>query len=130
MKANHEYEFDFGTIYIFDDFGLSIMNEGVIIGLEENKILRDILNKHFVDRPCGYISYRAFSYSVDPIVYVETSKEENLTAIAVVSDNDLNKMALEVEQKFFNKELKHFNNLEKAKEWISQTIKYHNKFAS
>ena len=119
-----QYELNFGTVYVFDTFLMSIIDEDVAFRTEENNKLLHISRKHFKDRPYGYISYRAYSYSVDPVVYVESSKETNLVAIAVVAMDPINKLGVSVEKLFFNRELKYFENIDDAKKWIKQTLKY------
>ncbi len=119
-----KYDLNFGSVYVFDNFLMSIIDEGIAFRTEENKQLLEISRLHFKDKPYGYISHRVYSYSVDPVVYTESSKESNLTAIAVVSENPINKLGIEVEKIFFDREIKHFNLIEDAKKWIKQTLRY------
>ncbi len=124
-----KYEFDFGTMFIFEHFAMGIMNEGVALRKEENQKLLEVSRKHFSDRPYGYISYRIHSYSVDPHVYIDTAQETNLVAIAVVSENPLNKLSLEVEKLFWEREFEHFIDVEDAQLWIEEKVKLLSKSA-
>ena len=56
------------------------------------------------------------------MVYIKTSKIENLIAFAVVSDDVHKVNNLEVEKRFLTKPFKHFNNLDSEKDWFNKMI--------
>ncbi|SRX55884.1 hypothetical protein [Aequorivita sp. CIP111184] len=115
--------FEFGEIRVFKNFVVVVMNEGITVKPEYNDDLIAISENYFRDRPFGYITYRKNSYSVNPMVYLKTSKIENLIAFAVVSDDALRIRNLEVERRFLTKPFEHFNNLDDAKDWVNKMIK-------
>lgn len=115
-------DFEFGEIRVFKSFVVVVMKEGITVKPEYNDDLVNISDKYFKDKLFGYITYRKNSYAVNPMVYLETSEIENLVAFAVVSSNGLKSRNLEVEKIFFKKPLKHFNNLDDAKNWINEVI--------
>ena len=115
--------FEFGEIRVFKSFVVVVMKEGITVKPEYNQDLIDISEEYFKDRPFGYITYRKNSYSVDPMIYLKTSKIENLIAFAVVSEDGLRSSNLEIEKRFLKKPLKHFNNLDAAKDWVNKMIK-------
>jgi len=94
------------------------MNEGITVKPEHNNVLEKIANKYYSKKRFGYITHRIHSYSVDPRIYFETSKINNLVAFAVVSNQKINLMNTELEKKFFNKPFKHFNTLNDAIQWV------------
>jgi hypothetical protein len=114
--------FEFGEIRVFKNFVVVVMKEGITVIPEYNKDLAAISEKYFYKRPFGYITYRKNSYSVDPMVYIETSKIENLIGFAVVSSEGLKVSNLELEKRFLKKPLRHFINLDDAKDWINGLI--------
>lgn len=116
------YSLNFGNLIFYDNYLISIINEGVEFKKEENDILLQISRDHFKGIPYGYISYRQYSYSVDPFVYKESSKEENMKVIAIVSSNESNQLSVEIEKMFFTKELQHFEKLEEAVNWIKNIL--------
>jgi len=115
--------FNFGEINIFKNFVIAIMNEGVTVRPEYNIHLEEVANKYFANRPFGYITYRKNSYSVDPMVYLKTTKIENLVAFAVVATDGQKVSNIEIEKIFFKKPFKNFTNLDDAKDWVNDIIK-------
>lgn len=114
--------YDFGEIRIFRNFLIVVMKEGITVKPEDNVYLANIAEKYFEKRPFGYITYRINSYAVNPLVYIETSKIENLVAFAVVSSEGLKVSNIEVEKRFLTKPFQHFSNLDDAKNWVNQLI--------
>ncbi|NAS30407.1 hypothetical protein GTQ40_05445 [Flavobacteriaceae bacterium R38] len=122
MTKEKIYSLDFGSLVLYDNYMIAILNEGIEFKKQENDILLEISRKHYKDIPYGFISYRMYSYSVDPMVYKESSKEDNMRAIAIVSSNELNQLTVEVEKMFFNKDLQHFEKLDNAIDWIKSVL--------
>ena len=114
--------FEFGEIRVFKNFVVVVMKEGITVKPVYNKDLVAIANKYYKSRPFGYITYRKNSYAVDPMIYIETSKIENLVAFAVVSNDGLKVSNMEVEKRFMTKPFKHFSNLDEAKDWVNELI--------
>ncbi len=114
--------YEFGEIRVFKNFVVVVMKEGINVIPEYNDDLVNISKNYFINRPFGYITYRKNSYSVDPMIYLKTSKIDNLIAFAVVSDDGLKVSNLAVEKRFLTKPFKHFNNLDNAKNWVNKLI--------
>jgi hypothetical protein len=114
--------FEFGEIRVFENFVLVVMKEGITVKPEYNDDLENIAKKYYKGKKFGYITYRKNSYAVNPMVYLKTSEIENLVAFAVVSANGLKASNLEVERRFLKKPLKHFTNLDEAKNWVKEMI--------
>jgi hypothetical protein len=112
-------DYPFGEIEIFDNYVLTVMKEGITVIPEYNIELVKIADKYFKGRPFGYITHRLNSYSVDPKVYLKTSKIENLVAFAVVSQKELNLTNSEVEKIFLRQPFEVFDTLEEAVSWVN-----------
>ena len=109
--------FDFGDMTIYDNYLVVVMKEGVHIEIEHNNVLVEVANAYFADKPFIYITHRVNSYSVDPKIYHETTKIENLKGFAVVSNNYQAKVNAQIEQMFFSKPFEIFTSLEDAFKW-------------
>jgi hypothetical protein len=96
--------------------------EGVIVEPKHNDLLNDCIKKHFSGKNMVYISNRAKSYSVNPLIYKEAEKIPNLIAIALIPKTDLMKRNAEYEKKFFSKPYEIFDNLTNAIEWAHNVI--------
>lgn len=118
-------EREFGLVRIYQNILIAELNEGVLFNAENNQELLAIGKEVFENKPYGYISLRKKSYAVDPMVYREAARAENLKAIAVVSENELIKLnAHKVERQFYKDpdSFEVFDNLEEAVNWIQFRI--------
>ncbi|MBX2829363.1 MAG: hypothetical protein KTR22_14445 [Flavobacteriaceae bacterium] len=122
MSMFHYYDLGYSEAFIFDEFLVNQIREGITITPKHNEKLKETIDKHFKDRPVVYISNRIHSYSVDPLTYIETSKIHNLLAIAVVSDNINYRESAAYESKFYEKPFAIFETLSEAIEWVHKTI--------
>lgn len=110
--------YDFCTIEVHEFFVLVVMNEGITVNPQHNDILINVSTKYFRNKNFGYITHRKNSYSVDPRVYLETSKIENLVAFAVVGNEEIKISNTDVEKRFLKKPFQHFEDLDDAKDWV------------
>ena len=110
--------YDFCSIDIYENYLIVVMNEGITVKPEHNTVLEKIANNYYSNKRFGYIKHRIHSYSVDPRIYFEKSKINNLVAFAVVSNQKINLMNTELEKKFFDKPFKHFSSLKEAIQWV------------
>lgn len=115
-------QFEFGEVRVFQKFVVVVMKEGITVKPEYNDDLIAISETYFSNRCFGYITYRKNSYSVDPMIYIKTSKIENLVGFAVVSKSGINVANTELEKRFFKKPFQHFENLDDAKDWVNELI--------
>ena len=110
-------ELDFCTLHFFDGYVISYINEGEIVNFDKSNIITKNAVEFYGSSKFVYITNRVNSYSVDPAIYFETSKIENLVGFAVVSKDFKAKSNVEVEKLFLNKAFEVFNTLEEAIAW-------------
>lgn len=122
MSMFHYYNFPHCEVFIFDDFLITQIKEGVVITPENNKELRAIIDLHFTNKNVVYISNRYFSYAVDPLTYLGTSKIHNLVAIAIVAEDGVKKTNAELESLFYKKTFAIFPTLSEAMAWVQNVI--------
>jgi hypothetical protein len=122
-KMRAAVKYDFCEFSIFDNFIIAVMKEGVTVLPEHNVILVKLSEKYFKGKPFAYITNRINSYSVDPQVFNETSKIDNLIAFAVVSQSDVRIANASFERKFLTKPHKSFTKLIDAIEWCESLIR-------
>jgi len=118
---NHE----FCKVEIYTNYIVVVMFQGVILTAEKNDILLGIATKYFKKSNFGYITNRIHSYSVDPSIYFETSKIENLVAFAVVSSKQIDVTNTQLEKTFYKKPFRHFIELEDAISWVKEEVAKH-----
>lgn len=117
----HNYED--GEVFVFDEFIINQVKEGVLIEPYHNDILNDIMQKHFSGKNMVYISNRVKSYSVNPLIYPETEKIPNLIAIGLIPKTDTMRRNAEYEKKFYGKPYEIFEDLVSAIQWAHNIIK-------
>lgn len=122
MSMFHYYNFPHCEAFIFDNFLITQIREGITITPEHNQELRQIIDLHFSNKNVVYISNRYFSYAVDPLTYLETSKIHNLLAIAIVTDSDISKSNALLESMFYKKKFAIFPTLSEAMGWVNGVI--------
>lgn len=112
----------FCDLSIYDNYLVVFMHEGTNVLPENNKILLEVANEYFKNQAFVYITHRINSYSVDPQIYLETAKIENLKGFAVVSNVYKAKSNAEVEKMFFNKPFCIFSELNEAVAWANELV--------
>ncbi len=115
-------KYDFCEIDIHQNYIVVRMNEGISLTPDKNDVLVSVSETYFKNKTFGYVTHRINSYAVDPRIYLETSKIENLAAFAVVSNNHLALSNTQIEKLFFKKPFKQFYILEEAIFWINKII--------
>tara|TARA_R110000796_G_scaffold143009_7_gene259507 strand:+ start:53 stop:322 length:270 start_codon:yes stop_codon:yes gene_type:complete len=61
---------DFGTNYLFENFIIMEVNEGVHFNFDKlNELLMEITAHYGFDKKLAYIANRVNSYSIDPILW-------------------------------------------------------------
>lgn len=116
----HKVSFPFGIAYLCDDFFISeIFPE---IHLDKNKIFKivETLVDHYGENAnICYISNRVNSYSSSPQLWVKALEEYDIfSSGAIVYYSLSGLMNFEIENYICPKEMRSFNNLDAAIEWI------------
>jgi len=115
-------KYEFCEVEVYDNYIVVVMYEGINLTPEKNDVLLTIATKYFKDAYFGYITHRIHSYSVDPSIYFETSKINNLVAFAVVSSKQIDVTNSKLEKIFYKKPFQHFIEIEDAITWIKKEV--------
>ncbi|AXT53775.1 hypothetical protein D1818_24225 [Aquimarina sp. BL5] len=118
------YKLDFGLIEIYDDYIKVTMNEGITVSPEHNDVLLEMVRKHYKNKAFLYITHRVNSYAVNPTIYLETAKIQNLVGFAVVSNDPRQKIQTKLEKAFFKKEFRQFDTMTSALQWKDEILKH------
>ncbi|TVZ52437.1 hypothetical protein OD90_1612 [Dokdonia sp. Hel_I_53] len=122
MGMFHYYDLGISEVFVFDEFLVNQIREGVVITPAHNIATQTVIDQHFANKPVVYISNRHFSYTVDPLTYIETSKIHNLVGIAIVSDQPDKQSTANYESSFYKKPFEIFNTLSEAMEWVHKVV--------
>lgn len=109
-------------MHIYDSYMIVVINEGETITPEHNNVLLQVVDTYYRNKPFVYITHRLNSYAVDPAIYKDTSKINNLAGFCVVSSDYKAKRNAEIEKLFLNKPFEIFDSIEEATTWAQQVI--------
>ena len=117
-----EYLLDVGKIQVFDNYLVSIFDQGATLTLERAYQIIGISEIHFRDKNFGFISHRINSYAIDPTVYTYFRQLENLKAFAVVSNKEVDMHNFHIEKLFYKNPMKYFIDYQKALKWVRNRV--------
>ena len=118
-----EYHLDIGIIQVFDDYMVSIFEEGSTLTIERAYQIIGISEIHFRDKKFGYISLRKNSYAIDPVIYTYLRGLENLKAFAIVSKKEIDMHNFKIEKMFYKKNMEFFIEYDNALTWVKKRLK-------
>ncbi|MEL6976042.1 MAG: STAS/SEC14 domain-containing protein [Bacteroidota bacterium] len=121
-RVVREYRLDIGTVQVFDDYMVSVFDEGATLTMERAYQIIGISEIHFRDKNFGYISWRKNSYAVDPTIYSYLRGMENLKAFAIVSKKKIDMHNFKIEKLFYKNSMEFFIEFDNALTWIKRRL--------
>jgi hypothetical protein len=118
-----EYELEIGKIQVFENYMVSIFDEGATLTLERAYQIIGISEIHFRNKKFGFISLRKNSYAIDPTIYNYLKELENLSAFAIVSIKEIDMHNFKIEKLFYKKPMKFFIEYDNALKWVKRRVK-------
>ncbi|WP_159020034.1 hypothetical protein [Algibacter sp. L3A6] len=112
-----------GVMQVYENYVIGIVNEGETVTDLSNAHLFKIAKTHFKNKNFVYISHRINSYAVDPVIYIQASKIENLIGFIIVSSKKIARINSQIEQIFSKKPLKTFTEINDATEWANNAVR-------
>ena len=113
---------DFGTNYLFENFFIMEVNEGVHFNFEKlNELLTEIVEYYGFHKKLAYIANRVNSYSIDPILWSYFDKEDSLlVAASIITYNESSFMNANIEKQLASISVKRSSSLEEAIGWVQR----------
>ncbi|WP_422084137.1 STAS/SEC14 domain-containing protein [Ulvibacterium sp.] len=118
-----EYQLEIGKVQVYDNYMVSIFDEGSTLTLERAYQIIGISEIHFRGKNFGFISLRKHSYAIDPTIYNYLRELENLKAFAIVSVKEVDMHNFKIEKLFYKKPMKFFIEFDNALAWVKQRVK-------
>lgn len=122
MEQLSSLELDYAVLEFYDQFVISRIREGMVITTVEVRELKKECAHFYKGKPFVYISKRENNYNVDPMIYLNLEKMNNLAGIAVVSTKPSSINMAAFEQKFSKISFDIFMDLEDATEWSREIL--------
>ena len=125
--AHSKVEFSFGNFFLFENFIISELDEGIHFDWDKIQEVVGMLYDNFgKEIRIGYISNRINSYSIDPQNWVDFQEQHGfIVASAIISYSEFAYMNATIEKRFSENSLKRCINLDDAISWI-QNLKEFN----
>ena len=118
------YKTSFGRVQITGQLVISQVDEGVIFGADAHRELKALTSLHLdMSRPYGHLSYRKYSYSIDPMVYRKAAAADQLAGIAVVVVDEKKREIANYERGFFAQRFEIFDDLREAATWLQTLLR-------
>ncbi len=118
-----EYQLEIGKVQVFDDYLVTIFDEGATLTLERAYQIIGISEIHFRNKNFGFISFRKNSYAVDPTIYNYLKEMDNLKALAIVSVKEIDMHNFKIEKMFYKKQMKFFIEYDNALTWVKKRVR-------
>lgn len=118
-----EYQLEVGKIQVFENYMVSVFEDGATLTLERAYQILGIAEIHFRDKDFGYISLRKNSYAIDPTVYTYLRGLDNLKAFAIVSVKEIDMHNFKIEKLFYKKPMKFFIQYDNALAWVKRRVR-------
>lgn len=113
---------DFGTNYLFENFFIMEVNEGVHFNFDKlNELLTEIIEYYGFHKKLAYIANRVNSYSIDPMLWSYFDKDDSLlVAASIISYNESSFMNANIEKQLASISVKRSSSLEEAIGWVQR----------
>lgn len=125
LSKSHTYEklvLKFGTNYLFENFFIMEVNEGVHFNYKKLNILLTEIRKHYGNhKQLAYIANRVNSYSIDPVLWSYFDEDDSiLIAAAIVSYRDVTYLSANIEKQMASIPIKRSHDLDSAIDWVNR----------
>lgn len=125
QKANYTYQLNFGELYIYNDFIISEVSEGIVIGKDHLIQIINLVDKHYgFKKPYGLISNRTNAYATNLSEILPLAEEFGcLISNAVVVYNQLSLKNFDLEKQVLKRfKGESFSNIDDAIIWTKSIV--------
>ncbi|MEO8773863.1 MAG: hypothetical protein ABI371_05990 [Gelidibacter sp.] len=120
LLPHSKIEFSFGNYYLFDNFVISELHEGVHFHWDKIlEVIGALMDYYGEGIRIAYISNRVYSYSIEPQLWYRFHKEfDFFIATATIAYNDFAYINASLEKQFTKISFKRCDNLDEAIAWV------------
>ncbi len=113
-------ELEFTVLEFHTSYVLSKPREGQVLEGQQVADLVEVCSDFYRGKPFVYLSYRVNDYNVNPTIYLDLDKIDNLMGIGVVSKKASSLNMANFEKKFCKLPYEIFTELDPAIEWVKK----------
>lgn len=115
---------DFAQFELHEHYLIATINEGVIFDRPHLIKFHEVFDKHYFNRPFGYISNRVNDYTINPTCYVESNNfDPNIVGIATMCYSDVTYQNAKFTERFLKWPHRAFFKMEDCVNWIEIQLK-------
>ncbi len=115
---------DFAHFELYEHYLVATIHEGVIFDTPQLHKFHEIFDKHYYNRPFGYISNRKNDYTINPTCYIESKKyDTNIVGIATLCYSEVTFRNATFAERFFEWPHRAFYTMEECVDWIESLLK-------
>ncbi|WP_281541985.1 hypothetical protein [Maribacter aestuarii] len=119
-----KHDLKIGSFYYYENYMVAEVKEGIAVSLENSMEMLKLTKMYYGNStPFVYITNRKNSYSFNPTAHFKTAQMfPNLKGYAVVIYDHMNKDIAEMEKSFLNTNVRIFDSLVEAINWVEELI--------
>ena len=104
---------------VYEDYIISSVNEGIVFDSPELAQFHSVFETYFKGKKFGFISNRKNDYTVTPTAFINVSRNNGLTGVAILCHSKSSYENSLFVKKFYSKPYKSFYTIEECKEWLN-----------
>lgn len=117
-------DIDFAHFDLHENYLVATIKEGVVFDTPHLIKFHEIFDKHYYNRPFGYISNRINDYTINPTCYIETKKfSSKIVGVATLCYSEVTYINANFAERFFDWPHKAFYTMDECVEWIESLLK-------
>lgn len=122
--AKLSLDIEFAHFELYENYLVATINEGVIFDAPELHKFHEIFDKHYYNRPFGYISDRKNDYTINPTCYAESKNyNSQIVGVATLCYSEVTYRNAAFAERFLDWPHKAFYTMEECVDWIDLLIR-------
>ncbi len=115
---------DFAHFDLYDHYLVATIHEGVVFDVPHIRKFHEIFDKHYYNRPFGYISNRKNDYTINPNCYAENENyDSKIVGVATLCYSEITYRNASFTERFLTWPHKAFYTMDECVEWIESQLK-------
>ena len=117
-------DIDFAHFDLYENYLVATIHEGVIFDAPHLIKFHEIFDKHYYNRPFGYISNRKNDYTINPTCYAVSEKyNTKIVGVATLCYSEITYRNANFTERFLKWPHSAFYTMEECVEWIESQLK-------
>lgn len=116
-------DIDFAHFQLFEHYLVATIHEGVVFDTPQLYKFIEVFDKHYYNRPFGYISDRKNDYTINPTCYIEADKLDlKIVGVATLCYSEVTYKNAIFAERFFSWPHKAFYTMDECVTWVESLL--------